>query len=482
MVTKAYPRRQLSIASSPPPRSGLRLEDQKRFQETVLRALGAGALAALSVWTLWAVFALAAAHLDGTWISAVGATVVATDRMGGLLAGGAGLGAGSIPLFPVICLFVALMAARNFLTAREEGKLPFIREVGSSRVSSEPEVDKKRTARERHAPMAPGMVPISPIVCYLSCALAGTLAGLLPWLLPAHPAFGIFSGGAIVGFLLLRIPVEGTGPRAKRLAIFLSGTSALVGVATIEALASHGWLDAVLPAPVPFMMHGAGLAGFIVLGTATGHLSVPTDQVKTSYRRTIGNLQGDLFAISRRAHEIFRATEQLLFSRAGNRAEALRLRDRLASVTCGVLDLSLRCQALDEATCEETHQQLATDIAQLEKSIDSATDDLARRQYERAREALQTQHALIERLRMGRERAVATMHNQLAHLERTRLSLIGLESSDSGRLMAKLGVLSESLEQASGAMDEETSAMLDMPLEERIETKIQSTSRPSNQA
>lgn len=450
----------------------VRFEEENRHFAMVVSAFKAGALAGAFTFAVWAVAALSSAHLPGTWLAQLGAPLASFASSGGLLSGGDGLGAGAIPLFPVLVLSLAAVAALRASSARSEGKVVVRRAAGAS--IGRTEGDDSAPARESKP--CTTVVPVSPLMTWTACMSAGAVAAALPWLLPAHPAFGVLVAGAILGLLLTRPSVTRNHDGGNKLAVLLTGLTTLIGVWTIETLASHAWLEGLLPAPIPLITYGAALGGFMVLGTAAAHVSVGGDPVKALWRRASSHPPGELRYISRKGHDTYRSVEKMLLSRAGHKEQAHRLLERLSLVTCRVLELAIRCREIDEATGDGTVEKLTREIEELDRTIEGTTDEVARRQYERARETLSTQKSLIERIRVGRERAVATMHSQLAHLERARLSLIGLESSDSGRLMAELSMLSESLEGASAAMDEETSAMLSI----HDEVSIRTDPRPSS--
>ncbi len=474
----------------------LRLEEQERFHGTVAGALVAGAAASLVVWVVWAISALATVHLPGTWLAGAGAHLRGPYLGGTTLQGGSGLCVGAIPIFPALAFLVAAVAARAYLVARRDGKVAVVhrcvpkssqgngfrdprasmhcgceargswRSQGYASGEQQSQIQmEQRPKSGSHSFAGPNTEPsrviaAGPAPALVACMAAGALAGAMPWLLPAHPALGVLIGGMILGLLLTRRPIPGVGRGARRLAILGCGASTLTGVATIEAIASHGWLEAVFPAPLPIMILGAALGGFMVLGTAIAHVSTPADPVRAHYRERSKELRGELFDIARRAHETYRASASILDSRAGDRAEALRLREKLASVTRRVLDLALQCQSVAVAVGEATELKLAREIAELDRKVASSTDDVTRRQYERARATLTAQQSQLDRIRVGRDRAVATMHEKLALLERARLSLIGVASADHGRLMAELTVVSAALDESSTAMDAETEAML----------------------
>jgi hypothetical protein len=443
------------------PRPPLRFEDPDRFQADVQRAAASGAVAALGVWVVWAVGAVAAVHLPSSFALGPLQALAESPRVGLLLAGGDGLGAGALPLLPVLTLVLCLAAARRFLAERLRGRVA---------MTAPPSVKPDREGLETtgvYGGVSGGVrvarpVPVSPVGVYLACAAAGTFAGALPWLLPGHPGFGLFAGGLVLGLVLTRRPVPGTHRLARRLGVLATGLSTFVGVATVETLASHGWLDALLPAPLPLAIYGATTAGFLVLGLAAAHLAIAEDPVRTRYRAASAELHGELALLAKRAAETYRAAAEVLVARGGDRAEVLKVRDRLASVACRVVDLATQCQAVAAAVGGETESRLAEDIAALDEKIEAASDDVTRRQYVRAKETLATQQAQLDRIRVSRDRAVATMHGQLALLERARLSLVSLRSSDQSRLMAELAIVSEALDDASEAMDAESEAMLAM--------------------
>lgn len=444
-------------APSPRRSSGPRMEERESFEAFMPRAVAAGAAGALLVWIAWAICALLATHLEGGRLAALAAQAAGWGQAGSLLQGGGGLSAGSIPIFPTVAISLSLLGAAALLAARKEGKVPV---VG---------LNRSGWHEGPGAPLPHGYLPScarhstsSPVALVLGCAIGGVAAGAIPFLLPAHPALTVLAAGAILAVVLTRRPVIGAGRRARAAAVAGCGLTTVVGVATVEAIASQGWLETLLPAPLPLMIQGGILGGFMMLGTALAHVSVPVDEVGARYREKAAGLRGELLGVARRAHDTYRATAEMLDARAAGRAEALRLRERLASVTIRVIDLARQCQAVSAAAGEETELRLGREIAALDRKIGASEDPVARRQYERARATLATQQEQLDRIRLGRERALATIHGQLAQLERARLSLIGLESSDSGLLMAELEVVSESLDESSAAMDAESEAMLEV--------------------
>ncbi len=123
-------------------------------------------------------------------------------------------------------------------------------------------------------------------------------------------------------------------------------------------------------------------------------------------------------------------------------------------MACTSRDLALSALALVrrwqevEATADPgAEARLTEKLADLERRMVEADDEVARAGYERARDAVA---GLLEQQRAlgrGRERLVARLHQQVATLEALHLSTLHLKSADAQRFSCEVEPL---LDQAAG--------------------------------
>lgn len=93
-----------------------------------------------------------------------------------------------------------------------------------------------------------------------------------------------------------------------------------------------------------------------------------------------------------------------------------------------VLEVATRAGAVERAPSGE--QALDERIAELERRIEAAADAETKAQYTAAREGLADQRKYHARLRAGRERLVARLHNHVAALEKFHLAAVTLGASE----------------------------------------------------
>ena len=105
----------------------------------------------------------------------------------------------------------------------------------------------------------------------------------------------------------------------------------------------------------------------------------------------------------------------------------------------------------------------------LEQRIANTEDEITRNQYEQAKAALAEQLRYIKDIGTSRERVLARMHNYLAAMERLRMAVINLESTNASRDAATdVQPLVTDLEKIGADMDSCSEALLEA---ERLTSK-----------
>jgi len=229
---------------------------------------------------------------------------------------------------------------------------------------------------------------------------------------------------------------------------------------------------ALLPLGVLVFMAGVAgapflsiLAGVIVglsaaSGLAVAHLGGRRDPVERMARTT--RAQGEIGALSRRALEAYRAALKVLTQSAIPAEQSEAVRARLQEVGQRVLGLAGQWEQVEQNMREGDRDSLTADLTLIQRRIDATEDPGAKKQYGLAVKAILEQLQQYEQLDTGRERVIATLHGQVAQLERTRTALVGLSSSGSHRLAAELQGLTDLLGDAADAMEAESEAVLEL--------------------
>ncbi len=170
---------------------------------------------------------------------------------------------------------------------------------------------------------------------------------------------------------------------------------------------------------------GAAVGMIGVLATLPRHVSWQLDAVLAAARKLPPGLDREVKELCDRSLALWgKAREQL----AGDETSSELLRSGVIKV----LEVAKRTgesSATLGAAAGAPERELADRIAELERRIEAASDAETKAQYSAAREGLEDQRKYRERLRAGRERLVARLHNHVASLEKFHLAAISLDAS-----------------------------------------------------
>lgn len=310
--------------------------------------------------------------------------------------------------------------------------------------------------------------------------LAGTLSFLFPlhdWLglgppalqFPTHHWFGLAGAGAALGLLFAhsrqkearRAPGLGKatlGKAAYAASAALTALGLVAGSAVTQAFESARVLWPLMPVPFADGALTAVLGLFIGLGSAGAHVVRDPDAVEKLYDQLLPELTGDLKVLGARAMTNYRRCAEILASSEAGFARS-QLAQSLSAVTLRILELSRRWQAIDRELGDRAEGEIAGRLSELRALQETTRDETAKKQLGVAEASLRAELEQIDRIRRGRERVVARLHGEMALLERSRVTLLGLKTSDAHLRAAELSALSETLSAVAREMDVEAEAV-----------------------
>ena len=285
----------------------------------------------------------------------------------------------------------------------------------------------------------------------LLCGFAGFMGALAFHLVPGNaPLLGALMLGAAFG-LALSQRQQGS----RRWGTVL-GCSAMAMLAMLLTGGPGGsWRAFLLPSWVAASLGGAAHAFLIAYGSVAGHMRM--GEKKLSLGKRIAALPKgiaeDLRSFPSRAYEVCQRIHSLLAEHHGDRALLNRIAQAGDHMAFRVVDQIERWHDVERSIDPTSVERLSGRIEDLQQRIDSTQDEAARRGYMAARDALTSQLELHKRLAVGRERLNASLHHDLATLERLHLTLVNLKSADAQRFSCEVQSLLEEVSDLSQEVD-----------------------------
>jgi hypothetical protein len=197
-------------------------------------------------------------------------------------------------------------------------------------------------------------------------------------------------------------------------AVTLAG---LAGLRIFYAQETVGWAPLLRSAVAGGAM---GLLGAVA--TLPRHLFWDFDAVLTATRKLPTTVDREVAQLCDRSVAIWRAAKSRL-------AADPTSQELLRSGVLKVLEVATRTAEGGDGMEVGAERDLTTRIADLDQRIAAASDAETKAQYVSAREGLDDQRKYRDRLRAGRERMVARLHNHVAALEKFHLAAVSLEAS-----------------------------------------------------
>ncbi|MBK7537415.1 MAG: hypothetical protein IPI49_19010 [Myxococcales bacterium] len=167
---------------------------------------------------------------------------------------------------------------------------------------------------------------------------------------------------------------------------------------------------------------GAAMGLLGALATLPRHVAWELDAVAAAARTLPGKLDGEVRQLCERSVALWGTAKVRLVDDASSK-------DLLRSGVLKVLEVARRAAEGMSSLPHTSEQELAQRIAELDSRVEAATDAETKAQYVAAREALDDQRKYRDRLRAGRERMVARLHNHVAALEKFHLAAVSMEAS-----------------------------------------------------
>ncbi len=307
----------------------------------------------------------------------------------------------------------------------------------------------------------PALLLVPAGVALVAWAAASLSPDLGHWPLVVGVIFAV--PGAVAG-ALARPPSLPAGGLPRPWVAVIAGAATVAGGLTAAALARP--LAPLLP---PLLRHGAtgalvGLyAGLGTLAAYVGPAAPPSLRRLRRLRRHLG--AEDLKDLVGRAAGLHAATLEALGAGPGFEGP---LRADLDQVAARIGELACRCDAVDRDLGAEVAGRLEAELGALSRLADESHDAAEKSRYALAVRTLAAQADQVRRLRLGRARAVAALHAQVALLERTQLSLVALKAADSGPLTDELTGLSTLLEDVTRELEARSDAFLDLAIPEEV--------------
>ncbi len=236
------------------------------------------------------------------------------------------------------------------------------------------------------------------------------------------------------------------GPRGMRgLAGMALGIATTVVAMWVAVRIGHAQRTMAWPTWITDAVAAAAMGIVGVLATLPRHFSMAVDPVSAAKRALPSVLDAEVRDLCNRASAIWTTAK-----------ERLDAQDQ-ALVREGVLkafEVASKSNAVKLSGSGDS--ELVARMAELDKRIAAATDDEVKTQYQSARAALDDQQKYRDRIRQGRERLVARMHNHVAALEKYQLAATGLEASrvEGAPAMKQLEELSKDVAASSEALAE----------------------------
>lgn len=232
--------------------------------------------------------------------------------------------------------------------------------------------------------------------------------------------WGALFATAVIAGLAVAINAEN---RRRAVATVLIGAAAMM-LASWAGLRIHYAQETASWAPLlRATVSGAAIGMIGVLSTLPRHLAWQTDTVLAAARKLPGGLDAEVKQLCDRSVALWSKAKERLAADATSK-------ELLRSGVIKVLEVAVRTSDTS-GEGQGSERELADRIADLERRIEAASDAETKVQYTAAREGLEDQRKYRERLRAGRERMVARLHNHVAALEKFHLAAVSLEASKS---------------------------------------------------
>lgn len=304
---------------------------------------------------------------------------------------------------------------------------------------------------------------IPAILLGLGVGLLGALAmQALSHSRPTYPWFGLGVYGLAVGIVAGR---DLRGPRRLVLPL-CTGVSVMLATWVTATLQSGVNLASYVPSFLAEPAYGAVYGFLVSIAMVARQLTWHQDPVTKAFEEVRPKLGGEMLELADQAITLYVKTQQVLRDRRerGNDTEPA-LAQAVERLVLRILAMGQKWQEVEHGAGQTSADDLITRIEGLDRKIDDTSDQVARKQYRMAREALATQLKYLREISRNRERVVARVHNYVATLERLHMALWNHRGADAAKLSDEVQPILDEIEDvghemdfASAALDEVTTA------------------------
>lgn len=258
------------------------------------------------------------------------------------------------------------------------------------------------------------------------------------------------SWGPLVGATaaVLSLAWAAGGPRGARGLIGMAIAALATGLAMWSALSIAGAQEtSAWPPIVASAVSAAGMGIVATLGLLPRHVHAVRDPVRLALAKLPTALDAEVRGLCTRAVAIWDSAQREIADASS--------RELVRDGVVKALEVAARSA---ESKAGASDAELAKRIEELDQRIAAASDAEVKAQYEAARAAVEDQRGYRARIRQGRERLVARMHNHVAALEKFELAATGLptaaRAAAGASAMAELEGLSQDVTASGDALAE----------------------------
>ena len=283
----------------------------------------------------------------------------------------------------------------------------------------------------------------------------GLVAALGGATLIATSRWGSGNVGPLLFALIVALPFA-SGLRGRKLMIsVVAGAGALL-VARYAAMQvmSASELSA-LPAWGSTALSGLAISAASIFALVPRHIELTHDNVAKVHGQLKGNVSGEIAELVERGNGLWTQTKSELGEDDANR-------EILEEAVLRLMHTAKRWSQADGASKHASADSLVERMEGLEERIEKADDEVVIKQYEQARAALAEQLKYLSGISKNRERVLARMHNYLAAMERLRLAVANLKSTNASREAVDLAPIVENLEELGQDIDSCSTALREL--------------------
>jgi hypothetical protein len=226
----------------------------------------------------------------------------------------------------------------------------------------------------------------------------------------------------------------------------------------------------------PFLAKPAygAVFGFLVsIGLIVRQIVIDRDAVVEAYDKVKPTLDGEMKELSERAMGLYGRIRQVLRDRKDKGAENEGLNKVVSHLVLDVIHLGPKWNEVERGVGHTSAEDLGRRVEELEKKIADSTDDVARKQYSMAKDALNSQLSYLKDIARSRERVIARVHNYLATLERLHLCVVNHRGTDAAKFSDEVQPILDEINSLGHEMDFASEAMREV-----AEVEAQAEAKP----